>query len=156
MKNSNVMIVAFMLIMAMVRVLLPSQGIFSSLAAFTPVGAMALYGGAYFKGGMKFIFPLVTLWISDLFINRFVYFGEWVFFYEGFLWTYGAFALMVMVGKYLMKKVNAVNFLVSSLLITLIHWIVTDFGVFVGSGMYPLTWAGWWSCLVAAIPFEQN
>lgn len=155
--SREIIILAVIVIMAILRVLLPGQeGMLSSLAAFTSIGAMALYGGAYFKGAARYIFPLLTLWISDLFINRFLYFGEWVLFYDGFLWTYGAFALMVLAGQYLLRKVTIVNFIGSALVITLIHWIVTDLGVFLGTTMYPHTWSGWWACLVAAIPFEQN
>ncbi len=155
-SNNQLMVFAFMMLMAAIRIIMPTQGALAPLAAFTPIGAMALYGGAYFKGYHKYIFPLATLWLSDIVLNRFLYFGEWVLFYDGFLWTYGAFALMVIVGKVLLKKVSVVNFIGSALLITFIHWILTDLGVFLGGTMYPMTWAGWWTCLIAAIPFEQN
>ena len=154
--NNQFIVLVFMLLVVALRVIMPTTEAFTMIAAYTPIGAMALFGGAYFKGLKKFIFPLVTLWISDIFINRFLYFGEWVLFYEGFFWTYGAFALMVIAGHCLLQKVNLRNFLSSALLITFIHWIVTDLGVFIGSGMYPHTWSGWWLCLTAAIPFEQN
>lgn len=154
--SNQLTVFAFMMLMAMIRIVLPSQESLSTLATFTSIGAMALFGGAYFKGFQKYFFPLFTLWVSDVMLNRFLYFGEWVFFYEGSLWTYGAFALMVIVGNYLGKKVSILNFLGSALLITFIHWIVTDLGVFLGTGMYPMTWSGWWMCLTAAIPFEQN
>ena len=155
-SNRNLFVLAFMVIMVAVRVLLPGSETFSYLAVFTPIGALALYGGTYLKGANRFILPLAALWLSDVFLNRFLYFGEWVLFYDGFFWTYGAFALMVLVGYYLLQKVSIANFLGSALLVTLIHWIVTDLGVFFGSGMYPMTWSGWWACLAAAIPFEQN
>jgi len=126
------------------------------LSNFSPIGAMALFGGAYFAKSKAFAFPLLALWLGDILLNRFVYFGEWVIFYEGFYWIYGAFALMVLVGTWLLKQVTIPNFLLSTLVITLIHWIVTDLGVWLGGTMYPMTWAGWWACLVAAIPFEIN
>lgn len=150
------MVFAFIVLMAAIRVIMPTQGVFTSLAAFSPIGAMALYGGAYFKGYKKYVFPILTLWLSDIILNRFHYFGDWVFFYDGFIWTYGAFVLMVIVGRVLLKKVNIVNFVGSALLITFIHWIVTDLGVFLIGTMYPMTWTGWGACLIAAIPFEQN
>lgn len=148
------LLVGFILLVGVSRVFM-SVG-HTPLSNFTPIGAMALYGGAYLKGYNKFLFPLLTLWISDLFINRFVYYNEWTLFYDGFFWTYGAFALMVLIGVYLMKKVTVKNFIVSSLVIVFIHWIVTDFGVWAGTSMYPKTIQGFWMCLVAAIPFERN
>jgi hypothetical protein len=39
----------------------------SPLTNFTPIGAMALFGGCYFENRWKaFLVPLLTLWLSDL------------------------------------------------------------------------------------------
>ena len=122
---------------------------------FSPIGAMALFSGTYFRGIKAVIFPLLALWIGDIFIN-YGYYGEWRFFYEGFYWTYGAFALMVLVGYVVMKNRSVSNFLLATLIIVLLHWIITDFGVWLEGTMYPKTWSGFWACLVAAIPFERN
>jgi len=144
------------LLMAILRVVFTFDKDLSPLSNFTPIGAMALFGGAYFTRGKAFAFPLITLLVSDIILNRFVYFGEWKLFYESFIWTYLAFALMVVVGQWLLKKVNVKNFLLSSLIIVFIHWIVTDFGVWMIGTMYPMNLTGYWACLVAAIPFERN
>jgi len=128
----------------------------SGLSNFTPVGAMALFGGVYFRKYRSFLFPLLILWISDILMNRFVYYGEWRLFYEQFYWTYGAFALMVQMGKYSMKKVSAGNFVLSVLTITFIHWIVTDLGVWLEGTLYPKTIYGFGLCLTAAIPYELS
>ena len=41
---------------------------------FTPIGAMALFGGAYLKNkSHAFLIPVLSLWISDLVINNFVF-----------------------------------------------------------------------------------
>jgi len=148
----------FILSVAMLRVWLSGSDseTISPFSNFTPIGAMALFGGAYFSRARAFIFPLLTLWLSDILLNRFVFYGEWRFFYEGFYWTYGAFALMVLTGEVLLKKVNVKNVLVSSLIVVFIHWIVTDLGVWLEGTMYPKTLYGYWLCLVAAIPFERN
>ena len=40
------------------------------LTYFTPLGAMALFGGAYFNGHVKpYLFPLLTLFISDVVLS---------------------------------------------------------------------------------------
>ncbi|HET7819717.1 MAG TPA: DUF6580 family putative transport protein, partial [Bacteroidia bacterium] len=42
----------------------------SSLTNFTPIGAMALFGGCYFADRWKaFLLPLLTLWLSDLLLS---------------------------------------------------------------------------------------
>lgn len=126
------------------------------LANFTPVGAMALFGGAYFTRFKSFIFPLAALWLSDILLSRFVYLGEWVLFYDGFLWVYSAFVLMVIAGRWLQPNKSIGRFAGSSVVIVFIHWIVTDIGVWLSSPLYPLTPEGFWLCLLAAIPFELN
>jgi hypothetical protein len=127
-----------------------------TMANFTPVGAMALFGGAYFARTKAIIFPLLTLWLSDIMLNRFVYFGEWIIFYDGYLWVYGAFALMVLAARWLQPNRNVTRFAGSSLVIVFIHWIVTDIGVWLSGTLYPTTPEGLWLCLLAAIPFELN
>ena len=77
-------------------------------------------------------------------------------FYQGWYYTYIAFALMVLVGKLMIKRPNVQNVLGASLAAVLIHWLISDFGVWFGSTFYPQTLAGFWACLVAAIPFELN
>jgi hypothetical protein len=147
----------FIFIIAAVRVILSLDPAFAPFANLSAVGAMALFGGAYFKNAKAFAFPLLALLISDIFIARFAYWGgTWTFLYEGAGWVYGAIALMVVVGYFLMRKKTVTNFLLSSVAIVFIHWIVTDLGVWLGSTMYPKNLAGFWACLVAAIPFERN
>jgi glucose dehydrogenase len=48
------------------------------------------------------------------------------------------------------------NILVTAIVITLIHWIVADMGVWLSGSMYAETVTGFWACLSAAIPFERN
>ncbi len=77
------------------------------IATFTPLGAMALFGGTYFNNRMKSVlFPVLTLWMSDIILNRFVYYNEWRFFYEGFYWTYISYALMAVAAKFIIRKVT--------------------------------------------------
>jgi hypothetical protein len=150
-----IVLVLFILVIATSRVLLAANEV-TPLSNFSAIGAMALFGGAYFGRIRAFAFPILALWIGDIFLNK-LYMGEWALFYEGFGWTYGAFALMVLVGYLFLKEKRTVtNFLGASLVVVLLHWIITDFGVWVGGTMYPKTLSGFWACLVAAIPFERN
>jgi hypothetical protein len=124
---------------------------------FSTVETMALFGGAYFSNRVKaLLLPLLTLWFSDLLLDRFLYFHEWKWFYPGFYWTYGAFALMVITGSLLIRKVSLKNILMATVVVVFIHWTLTDFGVWFDGKLYAKTPAGWWACLMAAIPFERN
>jgi len=125
-------------------------------ANFSSIGAVALFGGAYFKDNLKaFAFPLLSLFLSDLILSATI-FSKYSsgFLYEGWYWTYIAFALMVLVGRIMLKNVNIINLLASTLVIVLIHWIVSDIGVWYHNPAYTQDIAGFWTCLVKAIPFE--
>ena len=151
-----IVLLIFMVVVAVLRVVFNPVWGFAFLSNFTPVGAMALFGGVYFNSKKAYLFPLATLWMSDVLLSRFVYGHDWKLFYGGFYWIYGAFALMVIAGKVLQKNVSVKNILLSALAVTFIHWIVADIGVWMGSSMYPKNIVGFWACLSAAIPFERN
>jgi hypothetical protein len=128
----------------------------SPMANFSPLGAMALFGGAYFNKSWKALaFPLLTLFISDFILHQTVFkaYGNG-FLYGGWYWVYGALALMTFVGKWIMRNVSVNSFLLSVVCCVFIHWIVTDLGVWIGSKIYAQTLGGFISCLIAAIPFE--
>eukprot|EP01132_Coremiostelium_polycephalum_P015607 gene15607-18830_t len=72
-------------------------GSFSSWSNFTPIGAMAMFGGAYFSDKLKaYAVPLITLLVSDVVVN-YSYFHKLVLFYDGAFWVYLSFVLMVFV-----------------------------------------------------------
>jgi len=153
--NPRTGVLALMILSAGAWRLLISSG-HSPLTNFTPVGAMALFGGCYFSDKWKAYFlPLLTLWLSDLLLSYFVYYHDWRLFYDGFLWAYGSFALMVLMGTFI-KKANINNVILASISAALAHWIITDFGVWMGGHLYPKTTEGLITCYVAAIPYMKN
>ncbi|MES2448437.1 MAG: DUF6580 family putative transport protein [Bacteroidota bacterium] len=145
----------FMLIIIGQRVIAPLSPDFALIANFSGLGAVAIFGGAYFKNNLNgFILPILVLFLSDLGLTLTM--GLDYGFYQGWYYTYIAFILMVLVGRFYINKVNVQNVLGASLIAVFIHWIVSDFGVWLGSTYYPQTLAGFWLCLVKAIPFERN
>ena len=147
----------FILATGAIRVLQHTDPVLSPLTNFSPLGAMALFGGAHFGRSPKaFAFPLLSLLASDLILANTVFrsFSNG-FLYGGWYWVYGAFALMVLAGT-LLKKISVGNVLTGALACVFIHWIVTDFGVWWNSTVYPPTLSGYAACLVAALPFEAN
>jgi hypothetical protein len=132
-------------------------------ANFTPIGAMALFGGCYFQNRSKaFAFPLFSLWIGDIFLNRYWYFGELVIFYDDFGWVYGSFLGMVLIGR-LIKKVSVKQVVISAVSAALLHWLVSDFGVWLSGGTdvttglpYTRDLQGLLKCYYLAIPYMQN
>ena len=152
----NLAIIGFMLLVALCRITLGGNESLGIWAHFTPIGAMALFGGAYFSRFKALTFPLLTLWISDLYLNRYVYYGEWRMFYEGFYWTYGAFVMMVWVGRYLLSRVSVTRFLFASVLVTFIHWTVTNLSACMTGGLLHPSLSEYLASLQSSVSYEIN
>lgn len=153
--NPRNSVLAAMILLAGAWRLLITSG-HSPLTNFTPIGAMALFGGCYFADRWKaFLVPIFTLWLSDLLLCYFVYYHEWQWFYEGFVFTYGSFALMVLMGRFI-KKATFKNVIFAGALAALLHWVITDFGVWLDGRIYPMNSTGFVACYVAALPYLRN
>ncbi|RAJ10543.1 hypothetical protein LX64_00146 [Chitinophaga skermanii] len=150
----------FILAVGIIRVF--NSGQLTPLSNFTPIGAMALFGGAYFTDKWKaYFFPLLTLFLSDVVINLAIYKMDGVL-YSGWYYNYLAFALMVLIGQAI-HKVTIFKFILGAVGAALIHWIVSDFGVWIGGGTNIITGQpftkdlnGYLECLDLAIPFMQR
>jgi hypothetical protein len=112
---------------------------------FAPIGAMALFGGAYFTDRrIAFILPLAALFLSDLVLGLHVLVPV----------VYGSFAINVLLGRWLRKRKRLVPVALATLLGSVQFFVVTNFACWLL--WYPHTWAGLMTCYVAAIPFFQN
>ena len=124
---------------------------------FAPLGAMSLFGAAYFTNKrIAFILPLVAFFISDLLVNNILYadyYTSFVFISPGFIWTYGAMLLIVLAGIFLLKKINLKRIIGGSLTTSVIFFVVSNFGVWLTSPLYPLSLEGFIACYAMAIPF---
>ena len=124
------------------------------LSNFTPVGAIALFGGAYFTDKWKaYVVVLITLFASDVLINH-LYTSKWVLWYNGSIWVYLTFAIMVFVGTQI-RKVNVASVGIASLISIAIHWLIIDLPWIYGT-LYTHDLKGYGQSLVAALPFERN
>jgi hypothetical protein len=114
---------------------------------FSPVEAVALFGGAYFADRrLALLVPLAAMALSDLVIG-----------FHGLLWlVYACVAVSTVLGFGLRGKVGVARVAAYSVIGSTLFFIVTNFGVWFGSSMYPQTWAGLVECYVAAIPFYKN
>ncbi|HJM47639.1 MAG: hypothetical protein QF814_04105 [Candidatus Marinimicrobia bacterium] len=124
---------------------------------FTAVGAMALFGGAYVSSRtLAIILPLGALWVSDLILNNLVYteyYQGFVLFSSGHIWIYISFIAIVLIGRFTMKNVTMKSVGLSGASASIIFFLLSNFGVWIGGLMYPLSLSGLISCYVAALPF---
>ncbi len=152
--NLRISVITLMILFAAFSRLIPHP------ANFAPIGAMALFGAAYFhQRYLSFIIPIISMWISDLVLNNIVYgqyFDHFVWFYPGFYWTYGAFILIGLLGFLLLKKVKIQNALVAGILSSIVFFIVSNFGVWASTTMYPKDFSGLMICYTAGLPFFKN
>lgn len=114
---------------------------------FAPIAAIALFGGAYFnKKSFAFAVPLAAMFLTDAIIG-----------FHSSMWiVYVSFAVIVLIGMVLLKKVSVKNVIASSVTASLSFFIITNFGVWAFGTMYPKNIAGLIECYIAAIPFIQN
>jgi len=157
MKNQkkSILVITVLIIIAALSRLLPHA------PNFTPVGATALFGAAYFaKKYWAILIPLAALWASDLILNNVVYaqyYEGFAWMTTGFLWIIGAFALIAILGMVVLKnKVNPINLLGTSFAASGIFFLITNFGVWMSGLTYPKTMEGLIACYTAAVPFFWN
>jgi hypothetical protein len=114
---------------------------------FTPIGAMALFSGAYLgRRWLAFVAPLAAMLLSDSILG----------FHSGMPFVYASVALIVLIGCLVRSRVTPLTVVGAALASSVLFFVVTNFGTWLLSGMYPLTGAGLAACYVAAIPFFQN
>jgi len=112
---------------------------------FAPIGAMALFGGAVLPRGMGLVVPLAALALSDAVLG----------FYPGFVWVYGSFVLIGLLGLTLRRGRTPVRIIATSLAASVLFFLVTNFGEWLGP-LYPHGLNGLWASYLAGIPFFRN
>ena len=111
---------------------------------FTPVEALGLFGGAWFADRRSaFIVPLAAMALSDLVIGL----------YPLLPLVYACIAGSVLLGFRLRTRRSTLRISVAAIASSTGFYVVTNFGVWATSGMYPHTLAGLAACYVAGLPF---
>lgn len=151
-------LLTFIVVVGVLRIMNATE--LTAWSNFTPIGAMALFGGAYFNRRWKsFAFPLLTLFLGDIFIHTVIYDGN----FQGRPLIYLAFSVIVLIGIVFVRKVTATNIVVASLLSTVGFWLIADFAVWLGGGtdvrtQLPLSrdLAGLLQCYLQGFPYMTN
>lgn len=121
---------------------------------FTPVGALALFGGAHFASRRAALaVPMLAMAASDLVLGVTVY-GVQVL--ALMPWVYASFALTVVLGRALRHHRGAASVAATSLAAALVFFAVTNFGEWARGTLYPPTPAGLATCYLAALPYLRN
>ncbi len=145
----------FWLITAIVVFAAFSRILLVGLHNVSPITAIALFGGAYFiRKKYAFLIPLLAMWVTDLILNNTIYAS----FFEGFawmgsIWVYGSFLMIVVLGMVFLKKIGPLPLLLTGLGASVLFFVVTNFGSWLGTAMYPKTFTGLIACYSAGLPF---
>jgi len=113
---------------------------------FTPVMAMAIFAGATFSNKIyAFLVPLCAMLLSDVFLGL----------HSMMVAVYLCFGIAVLLGAYLRNRKTPVNIVLITLAGSVIFFIITNFAMWLLSGLYPLTIDGLTMCYAAALPFYK-
>ena len=165
-KHINIRFIVLVLIILLIGIwrVLNNGGQLTPLSNFSPIGALALFGGTYFLQKIRaYLFPLLMLFISDI-VMMHTYFSDYQsgLLYDGWYWNYAAFGLMVFFGT-LINQPSPKNIFLASVGAALAHYLISDFGVWLSGGIdlstnQPFTrdWHGLMRCYILAIPFLKN
>jgi hypothetical protein len=111
---------------------------------FTPVLALALFGGVYLKRSQALLLPLALMMVSDLFLGLHPVIG----------FTWGSIFLISCIGLWIRKSQSITRVAVGSLASAMLFFVVTNFGCWLA--YYPQTWEGFSSCYTLAVPFFRG
>ena len=90
--NTRTIVLILMMLVASLGRLISYE--FPQLSNFTPLGAIALFGGAYFNDKWKaYGMVLITLFLSDVLID-YLYTSKLMFWYDGAQWVYLPFLII--------------------------------------------------------------
>ena len=145
---------------AVVVLLIAGSRLIPHTENFVPVFAMILFAAVHFKNKFQAIAISVgALWLSDLYINNWgrysEYYSEFILFSSPF--NYLAYILIALISIQIFKNsITISKVLSSSIGVGVAFFVVSNFGVWLGGTMYPMTFEGLVTCYVSAIPFFRS
>lgn len=117
------------------------------LPNFTSIGSIALFG-TYYLGSRRLLFTIV---FAIMLVNDSI-FG----FHSTVPFVYFSLGLIILMGDRLKRNMSLPYLPIACSLAALLFFIITNFGVWINSALYPKTLTGLGLCYLAAIPFLVN
>jgi hypothetical protein len=115
---------------------------------FAPIGAIALFGGAYFSSKRSAIaVPLLSIAAGDIFTG----------FHPLIPYVYASFLMSVAIGFWLRQRKSVPRIGAATLAGAVQFFLITNFGVWASSiGDYPKIMGGLAECYIAGLPLFWN
>lgn len=139
MNTNRTIFVTMLIVLAVVSRLIPHP------PNFAAVGAVGLFAGASLQHRwLSILIPLTGMFLSDLVIGL-----HWMS-----LVIYAAMSLYVVAGWWAGPNIEPRKLVAASLFGSIAFFVVTNFACWLT--MYELSWNGFVTCYVAAVPFFQD
>lgn len=117
---------------------------------FAPVAAVALCGAVYLPRRVAVVLPLAMLFASDVILNLFHY--RQPLFTADILPRYAALLLICAIGFVIRGRTKLPGLLAASVAGSLIFYLVTNTGAWIGDPGYTKDFAGWTQALTTGLP----
>lgn len=151
-QNKHFLLIAGIIVVAVVSRMLPHP------ANFTPLAAIALFGGAYFKDRKwAFFVPILALLFSDFLLEVLYRTGYRAYpgFHASMIFVYGSMGLVVAMGGLIARRINVFTVLAGATAASLVFFLVTNFGAWLSLPEYAKTIPGLVQAYIAGIPFYK-
>lgn len=122
------------------------------LPNFAPAFGALLFSGACLRRRDAVWYPVTLLALSDLVLTTQIYHMQMAL-SQVVVWA--GFAVVALIGFLLRGRTTARNILVASLAGPVAFFVISNLGVWLEGGLYPMTASGLAACYVAALPFFQ-
>jgi hypothetical protein len=111
---------------------------------FTPIMAMAIFGPVLFKDKrLAFTVPLLAMFLTDLVIGL----------HSTMIFVYVSFLIGVLLGFTLINRLKPIRLALTSLFASVIFFLITNFGSWLTSGIYPKSIDGLFQAYFFGLPF---
>ena len=146
------MIAYIVLILAAFSRLIP-HALHGTGVNFTAVGAGLLFFGSR-RPRWQALAAVAILAATDFYLTRFVY--GFPFQIRGYLVSWAWYAAVCLLASSILRKVTVLRVAAGVVASATSFFLLSNFVVWVGSGIYPHSASGLAACYVAALPFYAN
>lgn len=128
---------------------------------FTAIGAIAIFGGTTIQDKkLAILLPLAALFVSDVILQLLstsLPLGWQIkgFYGKGQIFVYGTFVLIAWLASFIKKK-NVINIAFAGIWSGVLFFLISNFGEWLFSTLYPATFSGLMEGYIAALPFYNG
>lgn len=122
---------------------------------FMPLMAVALFSSVLLGRNWKAPALMLLIVLSSDLILSFTIKGSSPF-YAGFYWQYIAYGLIVGLGFIYSQRLTVLNTAIFGLSGAITFFLISNFGVWMTSTLYPMTMHGLMTCFAMGIPFFKS